>query len=482
MKFIFRALIFLLINLPVNFIFSQGLELSFSEHHPFENDYKPISCFNYNSSHILFQQKQKSKYCVLKVNIFNKSLKSANYFNAEFTKESFVGIRNIFDNIILFTSINDGTNTILRSRYLDINSTFSPPKDVYSKPNKSGYSSNFKIANKVFEEHINVLVELPFQSNKNEDLMILKLNSSMKVVNEIYNKLELKFKSKRDNRILISNNGQSYLLKQYWNKGNKFYIYKLGKEIIKEKEIKLTQRKIAALDYFFNSKNELVLSGFYSSPVRYNYEGFFLLKYDEDLDLIHKNQYLLSENIVKSFKSSKEIKEKGYGLDKFILKDFTLDETENHFLLAEHLIKTSSKNESFWKSNGFILIKFNKNGNYIWGCPVVKDQKNKNLNFVGIFSLNENKSIQYFFNELSNLELRKGIPAEYGILNYSGTTSINFSESGLPNEKPMSINFPGKELEKYAFTPKQLNPYEKGPSYFVILNEKMDNFMLGIVK
>ena len=54
MKFIFRALIFLLINLPVNFIFSQGLELSFSEHHPFENDYKPISCFNYNSSHILF--------------------------------------------------------------------------------------------------------------------------------------------------------------------------------------------------------------------------------------------------------------------------------------------------------------------------------------------------------------------------------------------------------------------------------------------
>ena len=38
----------------------------------------------------LFQQKKKSKYCVLKVNIFNKSLKSANYFNAEFTKESFV--------------------------------------------------------------------------------------------------------------------------------------------------------------------------------------------------------------------------------------------------------------------------------------------------------------------------------------------------------------------------------------------------------
>ena len=106
---------------------------------------------------------------------------------------------------------------------------------------------------------------------------------------EVYNKLEIKFKSKRDNRILLSNNGQPYLLKQFWKKGNHFYLYKLGQKVISEKEIKLNQRKIAALDYFFNSKNELVLSGFYSSPVRYNYEGFFLLKFDNDLELIHKN-------------------------------------------------------------------------------------------------------------------------------------------------------------------------------------------------
>ena len=42
-----------------------------------------------------------------------------------------------------------------------------------------------------------------------------------------------------------------YLLKQFWKKGNHFYIYKLGQQVISEKEIKLNQRKIAALDYFF---------------------------------------------------------------------------------------------------------------------------------------------------------------------------------------------------------------------------------------
>ena len=46
----------------------------------------------------------------------------------------------------------------------------------------------------------------------------------------------------------------------------------------------------------------------------------------------------------------------------------------------------------------------------------------------------------------------------------------------------MSINFPGKDSEKYAFSPKQLNPYNSGPAYFVILNEKVDNYMLGVVK
>ncbi len=462
--------------------FSQDLQLSFSEHVPYESNYKAIRCINYNSKHLLFQSKKKSKNCDIKVNVFDEDFKNKNQFNFYIDNEKLVGVRLLFNNIVLFTTLNNGVETVLRTRILDVSSKFLAPKNIFSESNKSGYPSFFKLADEAFDDSFNVLVELPFQNGKNEDIKLITLDNSLQVINEVYNKLEIKFESKRDNRLLISNNGKIYLLKKTWNRGNNFYLYSLGKQIINEKEIKLSQRKIAALDFFFNSKDELVLSGFYSSPVRYNYEGFFLLKYDSDLQLIHKNQYALSEKIIKSFKSSKEIKESGFGLDKFIITDFSLDESQNHYLLAEHISKVNSKKETYWLSKGFIIIKFNKNGNYIWGCPVPKDQKDENFNFIGTFALKINNSNQYFFNELSNLSSRKGIPVEYGILNYCGTKNITFSESGISHEKPMSINFPGKDSEKYAFIPKQINPKNKESSYFLIINEKATNLMVGLVK
>ena len=113
---------------------------------------------------------------------------------------------------------------------------------------------------------------------------------------------------------------------------------------------------------------------------------------------------------------------------------------------------------------------------------VPKDQKNENLNFIGTFSLNINNSKQYFLNELSNLNLRKGTPVEYGILNYCGTKNITFTESGTYQENPMAINFPGMDSEKYAFVPNKLKPNIKGLTYFLIINEKATNFMIALVK
>jgi hypothetical protein len=109
-------------------------------------------------------------------------------------------------------------------------------------------------------------------------------------------------------------------------------------------------------------------------------------------------------------------------------------------------------------------------------------QQSENISFMGIFTLNNPNSIKYYYNNLSNLSLRKGTPAEYGILNYTGTNEFGFNSSGIPVIKPISINFPGKDTEKYAFIPKQLNPLSNGPSFFIILNEKASNIMLGMVK
>ena len=465
-----------------SFGISQKLNLSFTQHVPFSKDYKPLSCISYKSNNILFQKKINSKSCDLKVNIFDSHLDEVNHFNVLLKDENFIAIRHIFGEIYLFTSFNNSVETILKCRVLDINSNFLPPKNLFTEKNKSGHVSNYILVGKTFENKFHFLVELPFQNGKREDIRSITIDNKLNIVNEVYNKLDLLFASKRNNKVLLSNNGVVYLLKKFWKKGNHFYIYKLGQEIIAEVQIKLNNRKIAALDYFFNSADELVIAGFYSSHIRFNYEGFFLHRYDENLNLVHKNQYLLTENIVQAFKSSKEVKESGFGLDKFIIKDFSLDSTGNYYLLSENIAKTTIKEETYWVSSGFFVIKFNINGNFIWGSPVPLNQQHKELNFIGTFLVNSNHSKRYFYNDLQNLKLRKGVPADYGILNYCGTKHVEFTLTGFPQDNINFINFPGKDSEKYAFFPNQLNPSSNGPSYFAVLNEKSTNIMLAIAK
>ena len=465
-----------------SFGISQKLNLSFSQHVPYSKDYKPLSCISYKSNNILFQKKINSKSCDLKVNIFDSQLDEVNHFNVLLKDENFIAIRHIFGEIYLFTSFNNSVETILKCRVLDITSNFLPPQNLFTEKNKSGHVSNYILVEKTFENKFHFLVELPFQNGKREDIRLITIDNKLNIVNKVYNKLDLLFASKRNNKVLLSNNGVVYLLKKFWKKGNHFYIYKLGQEIIAEVQIKLNNRKIAALDYFFNSADELVIAGFYSSPIRFNYEGFFLHRYDENLNLVHKNQYLLTENIVQAFKSSKEVKESGFGLDKFIITDFSLDSNGNYYLLSENISKTTIKEETYWVSSGFFVIKFNINGNFIWGSPVPLNQQHKELNFIGTFLVNSNHYKRYFYNDLQNSKLRKGVPADYGILNYCGTKHVEFTLAGFPQENINFINFPGKDSEKYAFFPNQLNPSSNGPSYFAVLNEKSTNIMLGIAK
>ena len=99
-----------------------------------------------------------------------------------------------------------------------------------------------------------------------------------------------------------------------------------------------------------------------------------MIKYDHDLHLTHKNQYYFSEKIIKTFKSTKDIKESGFGLDKFKLTSFNLDQEGNHFLVAEHFGRKKIKDANNWYSMGMTIVKFNKNGNYVWGCPIKREQ------------------------------------------------------------------------------------------------------------
>ena len=95
---------FIICNFIAVNLFSQDLQLSFSEHVPYESNYKAIRCVNYKSGHILFMRKKKSKHCNIKVHIFDEDFKNKNQFNFIIDNEKLVGVRLLFDNIVLFTS------------------------------------------------------------------------------------------------------------------------------------------------------------------------------------------------------------------------------------------------------------------------------------------------------------------------------------------------------------------------------------------
>ena len=464
----------------VNCFLSQGIEFRFSDNIQVSKEYKPHSCFQYEENYVLIQKKIKSSSCDLKVNLFNSSLKIKNQFDAVINDHLFISINYFFDKIFLFTSKNENNSTQLYFHEFNLNDGFIKSKKIFDEPNVNGYTSKYTISDSTFDGSFFVLVELPYQPKKNEDIKLLSFDNSFKITDQVYNKLDIPFEPKRDNRLLISPLGKIILVKTFWDKGNNFYLYELGKSVIDEVEIKLNNRKIADIDYLFNKKNELVIAGFFTSLKRYNYEGYFIHKYDEDLTLVHKNQYFLSKKIVETFKSSNQIKETGFGLDKFRLSNFGIDQNGNYFLLTEHLGRKKVKGINNWDSKGMVAIKFNKNGNFIWACPITFKQFNEEIRFIGSFHLNSFNEAEYFYNCLSNLRFRKGVPEEYGLNNYCGTQQLSFNTVGEIEDNILKVDFPNHSSIKYSFYPKQLNPVHSNISIFSMIDDSGGNMIIGV--
>ena len=474
----YRFPFFFVLNILWVLAHPQELKLSFSD--SFSSvGLESISCIPIEDQIVYVQQKSKDDLCALTVHVFNAQLKKKASFELNKPRYTFLSVKYYFDEIFVFASLNENNHTFLLYTKFDLQTGFSSFKEIYKEPQKAGYPTTFVFPENSYDSELSILAELPYVKNKNEDIKLLIFDNQMELTKEIYNKLEINFEPKRDNKLIVSPKGRVFLIKTHWQKGNNFALYKLGQEIIQEEVVKLNRNKISALDYFFNSKNELVIAGFFTSQIRYNYEGFFLLKYDQNLNMIHKNQNYFSEKIIKTFKSAKDIKESGFGLDKFRLTSFNLDQEGNHYLVAEHLGKKKKKDVSNWYSAGMTIVKFNKNGNYVWGCPIKREQINSSRSFIGSFTLNDFTEPYYFYNALSNLDLKKGLPPNYGTNNYCGTNHITFDEFGVYSTKELSISFP--DAQKWAFNPNQLNPIKNQKSIFEITTEAGDKSCLAII-
>ena len=113
------------------------------------------------------------------------------------------------------------------------------------------------------------------------------------------------------------------------------------------------------------------------------------------------------------------------------------------------------------------------------GCPIKREQIYSSRNFIGSFTLNNFTEPYYFYNVLSNLDLKKGIPLNYGTNNYCGTNHISFDELGVYTTKELSISFP--DSQKWAFNPNQLNPLKNQKSIFEITTKKGEKSCLAII-
>lgn len=460
--------------------FSQSLNFKFSEKITYENNYQSIGFFERDGKNLLFQ-KTRDNSCDFIVYVFNSYLKKDSKSHFQLKDHKYVDIIDFLGQIVLFTSYtNKEKEEELRAYLYDNINGFQLTKVLHKEKNKSGYISKYILANKVVNQQLNVLVEMPFQNEIKEEIKHLTFDNQLKLNEEHYYKLDLLGKPKRENDLVVSSNEDVVLIKKYWDKVNKFYIYKLGGSTLNEVELKLKSRNISAIDYLYNEKNELVISGFFSSPLKYNYEGYFLQKFDEELNLIHKNQYFINQKIINTFKSSKEIKEGNFGLDNFYITSFRQDTLGNYFLMAEHYGKKKVKDSRQINRKGFVCIKYNKNGSYVWGCPYKTDQLELKNMFGSVFNLNQMPEPMFFYNELQNVGLRKGVPVEFGVNNYCGINQVTFSAAGIPLVEPVRVNYPDSNQEKYAIKPKKIKT-NANHTVFMCVDEKFQSSMIILI-
>ncbi len=463
----------------VNISLSQALSIKFGEKITYNEGFSAIGFFEQNGENLLFQKKSNES-CDFIIHVFNSYLKTESKREFSLENHNYIDIIDFLGQIVLFTTYTNNKHQELRAYLYDNSKGFQLTKVLHKESNKQGYKANYILANQIVNGELHVLVELPYQPSTKEEVKYLKFNNQLQLVEEYYNKLDLIGKQKKENDLLISNSGDVLLMKKYWDKVNNFYIYKLGESLIKEVELKLKSRNIAAIDYLFNQKNELVISGFFSSPLKYNFEGYFLQIFDNELNLVHKNQYFINQKIIHSFKSSKEIKEGNYGLNHFYITSFKQDTSGNHYLMAEHYGKMTIKDERHINRKGFICIKFNKNGNYVWGCPFKTNQLELKNRFGSTCCLNQTIEPILFYNVLENIGLRKGVPLEYGVNNFCGVNQISFSASGIPITKPLSIDFPDSNQGEFALIPKHIKT-NIGHTILMALDGIEENSMVVII-
>ncbi len=186
--------------------------------------------------------------------------------------------------------------------------------------------------------------------------------------------------------------------------------YDHQKEFLKEFDLRLKNRWINGIAMDYNSKHELVISGFINETRNQTINGVFSLKIGADLVLIGSNYYKYKRSFFEKFVNAKRI-EKTKELENIKLRQLVILDDNSYYILGEHFyqyternydprtnITTTSENYNY---NSIIVAYFDENGNHMWSDRVPKFQHT--VNDYGYFSsfsvMHANNELYLFFND-----------------------------------------------------------------------------------
>ena len=193
------------------------------------------------------------------------------------------------------------------------------------------------------------------------------------------------------NDIAIDNNGDAYLYKETkLDKGvfkRTLYTYNSSTSKLEEKNIDLGSNYAPHSDLRFNSKGDLILSGFYTHQNNMEMEGTFYFRIDSKTKAIAAQKTEpLAKDLLENLMSAKEASKPNASIDNFKFLDILSRSDGSMLMIAEYITTDKSavtgtggagvppSYDYTYNSKDVVLICIGNDGNKLWNTVYKKTQ------------------------------------------------------------------------------------------------------------
>jgi len=401
--------------------------------------------------------------------------------NVEVPEDEIMHIDMVNGRVTLFSTIhnNEKKEDQLRAYTLNSKGELSRTTLIASLKSNGGYLATFKVAVSSDGQKVGVLCEKPFMKEKTEGLVIKILDKDLQpILTKDYGYTIASMK-RRFNVPLINNKGSLYILKRARSKTKNRYFLTLVKESGFEEhhDLQLRSMRIVDVTGAFNKDGELIVAGFYAGFNGLDFQGAFILKYNESSISMYRKELMLPVNLITGLKSKKEISKFGNGLNKFHVKKLIVTPKGSSYLIAEHLSVNKTEKESVEERTGIAVIKFSNKGDFLWAAPIASNQIDNLYN--GYWSssvlIGNDTTLYVLYNPVG--EGVKKPEDVYGVNALIGTRLCSVDTDGVVTNNPYVDLFKGTKEGVILFAKTY---YFSGEELIIVAeNATKDKFYLG---